>query len=90
MQGDQVRKSVFIIFFQGDQLKNRVKKICEGYAKVESNSKNIYEVALASSYLFVLPLCSGLEQPCTHVQKHPRRGKRCKQESIHESTICKW
>lgn len=30
-QGDQVHKSVFIIFFQGDQLKNRVKKICEGW-----------------------------------------------------------
>uniref|UniRef100_A0A8D0A1S7 V-type proton ATPase subunit a n=1 Tax=Sander lucioperca TaxID=283035 RepID=A0A8D0A1S7_SANLU len=29
--GDQVHKSVFIIFFQGDQLKNRVKKICEGW-----------------------------------------------------------
>ncbi|XP_075949287.1 V-type proton ATPase 116 kDa subunit a isoform X9 [Anarhichas minor] len=30
-EGDQVTKSVFIIFFQGDQLKNRVKKICEGF-----------------------------------------------------------
>lgn len=30
-QGDQVYKSVFIIFFQGDQLKSRVKKICEGF-----------------------------------------------------------
>uniref|UniRef100_A0A8C5B5P5 V-type proton ATPase subunit a n=1 Tax=Gadus morhua TaxID=8049 RepID=A0A8C5B5P5_GADMO len=30
-QGDQVYKSVFIIFFQGDQLKNRVRKICEGF-----------------------------------------------------------
>uniref|UniRef100_A0A7N9AZS5 V-type proton ATPase subunit a n=1 Tax=Mastacembelus armatus TaxID=205130 RepID=A0A7N9AZS5_9TELE len=29
--GDHVNKSVFIIFFQGDQLKNRVKKICEGF-----------------------------------------------------------
>ncbi|KAK3612173.1 hypothetical protein CHS0354_016558 [Potamilus streckersoni] len=29
--GDQVRKTVFIIFFQGDQLKSRVKKICEGF-----------------------------------------------------------
>ena len=29
--GDQVFKSVFIIFFQGDQLKTRVKKICEGF-----------------------------------------------------------
>jgi len=26
-----VHKTVFIIFFQGDQLKSRVKKICEGY-----------------------------------------------------------
>uniref|UniRef100_A0A669ESY8 V-type proton ATPase subunit a n=1 Tax=Oreochromis niloticus TaxID=8128 RepID=A0A669ESY8_ORENI len=33
-QGDQVHKSVFIIFFQGDQLKNRVKKICEGYVNL--------------------------------------------------------
>ncbi|KAJ9589242.1 hypothetical protein L9F63_017541 [Diploptera punctata] len=29
--GDFVIKSVFIIFFQGDQLKTRVKKICEGF-----------------------------------------------------------
>ncbi|XP_053116509.1 V-type proton ATPase 116 kDa subunit a 1 isoform X1 [Hemicordylus capensis] len=29
--GDYVHKSVFIIFFQGDQLKTRVKKICEGF-----------------------------------------------------------
>ncbi|XP_053603229.1 V-type proton ATPase 116 kDa subunit a 1-like isoform X4 [Plodia interpunctella] len=28
---DNVYKSVFIIFFQGDQLKTRVKKICEGF-----------------------------------------------------------
>ncbi|XP_017301131.1 V-type proton ATPase 116 kDa subunit a-like [Diaphorina citri] len=28
--GDPVYKSVFIIFFQGDQLKTRVMKICEG------------------------------------------------------------
>uniref|UniRef100_A0A669DDI1 V-type proton ATPase subunit a n=1 Tax=Oreochromis niloticus TaxID=8128 RepID=A0A669DDI1_ORENI len=33
--GDQVHKSVFIIFFQGDQLKNRVKKICEGWVSHE-------------------------------------------------------
>ena len=30
LQGDEVNKSVFVIFFQGDQLKSRVKKICEG------------------------------------------------------------
>lgn len=29
--GDLVNKCVFIIFFQGDQLKSRVKKICEGF-----------------------------------------------------------
>ncbi|PIK45440.1 hypothetical protein BSL78_17715 [Apostichopus japonicus] len=28
--GDEMLKNVFIIFFQGDQLKSRVKKICEG------------------------------------------------------------
>ncbi|KAI1290775.1 putative V-type proton ATPase subunit [Halotydeus destructor] len=29
--GDNVYKSVIIIFFQGEQLKSRVKKICEGF-----------------------------------------------------------
>lgn len=29
--GDNVFKSVFIIFFQGEQLQTKVKKICEGY-----------------------------------------------------------
>ncbi|VDN20556.1 unnamed protein product [Cylicostephanus goldi] len=28
--GEPVNKTVFIIFFQGDQLKTKVKKICEG------------------------------------------------------------
>lgn len=31
LQGDLVYKNVFIVFFQGDQLKARVKKIAEGY-----------------------------------------------------------
>lgn len=30
-QGNDVNKSAFIAFYQGDQLKVRVKKICEGY-----------------------------------------------------------
>ncbi|PIK37604.1 hypothetical protein BSL78_25555 [Apostichopus japonicus] len=29
--GDEMLKNVFIIFFQGDQLKSRVKMICEGF-----------------------------------------------------------
>uniref|UniRef100_A0A915PKI0 V-type proton ATPase subunit a n=1 Tax=Setaria digitata TaxID=48799 RepID=A0A915PKI0_9BILA len=29
--GDPIINSVFIVFFQGDQLKTRVKKICEGF-----------------------------------------------------------
>ena len=29
-QGEQVFKVVFILFFQGDQLRTRVRKICEG------------------------------------------------------------
>lgn len=44
IQGDQVNKSVFIIFFQGEQLKSRVKKICEGYEIFVKNcvKKEIY------------------------------------------------
>lgn len=44
IQGDQVNKSVFIIFFQGEQLKSRVKKICEGYEVFVKNcvKKEIY------------------------------------------------
>ena len=29
--GGELRKSVFLVFFQGEQLKVRVKKICEGF-----------------------------------------------------------
>lgn len=32
-QGDPIMKTVFIVFFQGDQLKTRVKKICEGFVR---------------------------------------------------------
>ena len=30
LQGEKVHKTVFVVFFQGEQLKNRVQKICEG------------------------------------------------------------
>ncbi|KAI4822325.1 hypothetical protein KUCAC02_007879 [Chaenocephalus aceratus] len=39
--GDQVHKTVFIIFFQGDQLKIRVKKICEGFRKTPQERKEM-------------------------------------------------
>lgn len=29
-QNSQVNKNVFILFFQGEQLKSKVKKICDG------------------------------------------------------------
>ena len=29
--GNEVRKSIFLLFFQGEELKSRVKKVCEGY-----------------------------------------------------------
>lgn len=30
VQGEKLHKTVFVVFFQGEQLKNRVQKICEG------------------------------------------------------------
>ena len=33
-QGNQVYKVVFILFFQGDQLRTRVRKICEGWVEL--------------------------------------------------------
>jgi len=30
-QGERIHKSVFVVFFQGEQLKQRVQKICEGF-----------------------------------------------------------
>ena len=36
LQGEQIRKSVFVIFFQGEQLKNRAQKICEGFVHPSS------------------------------------------------------
>ncbi|XP_033745973.1 V-type proton ATPase 116 kDa subunit a-like isoform X4 [Pecten maximus] len=32
--GDEIHKSVFIVFYQGEQLKARVRKICEGFKAV--------------------------------------------------------
>ncbi|CAF1673909.1 unnamed protein product, partial [Adineta ricciae] len=31
LTGEKVHKTVFVVFFQGEQLKNRVQKICEGF-----------------------------------------------------------
>ncbi|UJR10911.1 hypothetical protein I4U23_015098 [Adineta vaga] len=31
LTGEKIHKTVFVIFFQGEQLKNRVQKICEGF-----------------------------------------------------------
>lgn len=31
VSGGEMRKNVFVVFYQGEQLKNRVRKICEGF-----------------------------------------------------------
>ncbi|CAF3309628.1 unnamed protein product, partial [Rotaria sp. Silwood2] len=31
LTGEKIHKTVFVVFFQGEQLKNRVQKICEGF-----------------------------------------------------------
>uniref|UniRef100_A0A2K6LXI3 V-type proton ATPase subunit a n=1 Tax=Rhinopithecus bieti TaxID=61621 RepID=A0A2K6LXI3_RHIBE len=45
LEGDYVHKSVFIIFFQGDQLKNRVKKICEVLNQTEDHRQRVLQAA---------------------------------------------
>ena len=51
--GDEVHKCVFIIFFQGDQLKSRVKKICEGCVQ----HSNLYKNKLFSVDIILLFKC---------------------------------
>jgi V-type H+-transporting ATPase subunit a len=31
LSGDMIAKNVFIVFFQGDRLQNKIKKICESF-----------------------------------------------------------
>lgn len=45
--GEEIHKEVFIVFYQGEQLGNRVKKICEGYVR-------IFVVVLSCVLLFSL------------------------------------
>ena len=47
-QGDPVKKVVFTVFFQGEQLKSRVKKICEGYVTVVVNSSITIESLIST------------------------------------------
>lgn len=56
-QGDQVYKSVFIIFFQGDQLKSRVNKICEGWVCLQV-WVNLFTSQGGSVYQFGVSLCT--------------------------------
>ncbi|XP_021350638.1 V-type proton ATPase 116 kDa subunit a-like isoform X6 [Mizuhopecten yessoensis] len=47
--GDEIFKSVFIVFYQGEQLKARVRKICEGFKAVlypcPENSQERFEMS---------------------------------------------
>ncbi|CAF2974361.1 unnamed protein product [Rotaria sp. Silwood2] len=44
LTGEKVHKTVFVVFFQGEQLKNRVQKICEGFrANIYPCPENPYE-----------------------------------------------
>lgn len=31
VQGNEIHKTVFVAFFQGERLKTRVKKVCDGF-----------------------------------------------------------
>ncbi|XP_063218129.1 V-type proton ATPase 116 kDa subunit a 1 isoform X2 [Bacillus rossius redtenbacheri] len=70
--GDQVHKSVFIIFFQGDQLKTRVIKICEGFRATlypcHETSSQRKEMALG-----VMTRIQDLTTVLQQTQEHRRR-----------------
>ena len=47
-----VNKVVFILFFQGDQLRTRVRKICEGYVPPLSQTIIKSNQILSEQHLF--------------------------------------
>lgn len=57
LQGMPVHKSVFLVFFQGDQLRTRVKKICDGWVL---GLTNVYAITLAASSLNINIITSSL------------------------------
>ena len=42
-QGEKLHKTVFVVFFQGEQLKTRVQKICEGFVDLSLKKHRIKE-----------------------------------------------
>nr|CDS29593.1 V type proton ATPase 116 kDa subunit a [Hymenolepis microstoma] len=72
LTGEKVYKTVFIIFFQGDQLKSRVTKICEGfhatlYPCPESSADR------RSMLIDVVQKIDDLETVMTQTQQHRQR-----------------
>ena len=56
MQGQLENKVAFILFFQGDQLRNKVLKICEGYVVASHFYMYLYSHVLAC-YILVFSTC---------------------------------
>jgi phage/plasmid primase-like uncharacterized protein len=52
MQGQLQYKEAFILFFQGEQLRNKVIKICEGYARAFaiSHATSVYGIDDATTF----------------------------------------
>ncbi|XP_030854070.1 V-type proton ATPase 116 kDa subunit a [Strongylocentrotus purpuratus] len=70
--GEEVWKSVFIIFFQGDQLKIRVKKICEGF-RATLYPCNETAAERAETSMAVLTRLEDLQKVLSQTEEHRQR-----------------
>ncbi|KAF6776504.1 hypothetical protein AHF37_03983 [Paragonimus kellicotti] len=70
--GTKVNKSVFLVFFQGDQLRTRVKKICEGFHASISPCPDS-QVDRRNMAIEVIGKIEDLETVLTQTKQHRQR-----------------
>jgi hypothetical protein len=80
--GEMQAKCIFIIVFQGDQLKNKCKKICEGsvcvISKLHFGSYNVYTRNYDIFKINIRdPILTDTTRHYTPVRKCRARGQRC-------------
>ncbi|XP_069125133.1 V-type proton ATPase 116 kDa subunit a1-like isoform X4 [Argopecten irradians] len=84
--GDEIHKSVFIVFYQGEQLKARVRKICEGFKAVlypcPENAQDRFEMSNG-----VATRLEDLKTVLYQTEEHRRRVLASAQKEIRQWVI---